>query len=157
MRRAFCLKTMIVVMFLFAASAYSAFSAASSLKGLFLVDGKWVSGTLYGDGILLNGDIATAKPPAALVLDGGGGIVSSDKPIVIHYRPISNKIAISAISSFLSDKEISFGSNGEISINSEVWLELAYMTCQVELFTRQVVRQAFKLMVIICFQMVGMS
>ncbi len=119
MRRTFFSKIMIVVMFLFAASAYSA-SAATSIKGFFLVDGQWVSGTLYGDGILLNGDIATARPPAALVLDGGGGILSSDQPIVIYYRANINKIAIS---SFLSGREISFGSDGEISINSDVWLD----------------------------------
>lgn len=136
MKKTLLTKFVLMVSLLFAMSASSVFAAAS-LNGLFLVtiDGNpvWVRGTLYGASINIEDGFATATPPAALVLEGGGGAVSYNNPIVIRYKPIppskvadissenmqSENMQSEDMQSFMLEKNILLNGDG-MSIHSKL-------------------------------------
>jgi len=132
MKKTLLTKFVLMVSLLFAMSV-SSVCAAASLNGLFLVmtsDGNpvWVRGTLYGASINIEDGFATATPPAALVLEGGGGGVSYNNPIVIRYKPIplskvadisSENMQSEDMQSFMLEKNILLNGDG-MSIHSKL-------------------------------------
>jgi hypothetical protein len=92
---------------------------AAGLEGEYLVNGQWVSATLYGESISVSNGQATAEPPWALIGPDGKVLGHGDGEGTYPFRRPAGK------TTFLSETEIILSEANGIEINSIEQLDVS--------------------------------